>query len=70
MMEIAVYVLSALRLCSASNSAWLDNLSLSYPANPGSLRNIRQMVHTLQLQGRRTQIGSCCRALTLVSAAS
>lgn len=52
MMEIAVYVLSALRLCSASNSAWLDNLSLSYPANPGSLRNIRQMGPTLQLQGR------------------
>jgi hypothetical protein len=36
MTEIAVYVLSALRLCSASNSAWLDNLSLSSPANPES----------------------------------
>jgi hypothetical protein len=28
--------LSVLRLCSSSNSAWLDNLSLSSPANPGS----------------------------------
>ncbi|RKT25807.1 hypothetical protein B0G69_1536 [Paraburkholderia sp. RAU2J] len=36
MTEIAVYVLSALRLCSTSNSAWLDNLSLSSPANPES----------------------------------
>lgn len=37
MTEIAVYVLSALRLCSASNSAWLDNLLLSSSANPRSI---------------------------------
>ncbi len=41
MTEILVYALSALRLCSWSGSAWLDNLSLSSPANPKSVKNIK-----------------------------
>jgi hypothetical protein len=40
MTEILVYALSALRLCSWSGSAWLDNLSLSSPAYPKSTVNI------------------------------
>jgi hypothetical protein len=36
MAEIVIYVLSALRLCSWSGLAALDNLSLSYSANPNS----------------------------------
>jgi hypothetical protein len=40
MTEILVYALSALRLCSWSGSAWLDNLSLSSPAYPKSTTNI------------------------------
>jgi hypothetical protein len=40
MTEILVYALSALRLCSWSGSAWLDNLSLSSSAYPKSMKNI------------------------------